>query len=266
MALMHVEFYSEALALTCPMNVIVPQMPPRQVGSTNARWESPYPVLYLLHGGSDDHTGWLRNTSIERYVSEMGMIVAMPSVNYSFYSDQKHGLPYFTFLSQELPEIIKGFFHVSDRREDTFAAGLSMGGYGAFKLGITYPDRFAAVASLSGSIDQRSRLTNEAVLNNSMMLQMARVTFGSTEEYDQSPNDLAWVLENHIASGAALPQFYQACGTYDHNYRINVNFHKQFKDRIDLTYEEVPGRGHEWAFWDEYIQKVLAWLPLRKAK
>jgi len=264
MALMQLEFFSEVLALTSSMNVIVPQPPSGKDGVANKRRQPPYPVLYLLHGGSDDHTGWLRNTSIERYVSELGLIVVMPAVNYSFYSDQKYGLPYFTFISQELPELIKGFFHVSDRREDTFAAGLSMGGYGAYKLGITYPDRFAAVASLSGSIDQRSRLTNESVLNNSTMLQMAKVTFGSYEEYDHSPNDLAWVLEKHIASGATLPRFYQACGTYDHNYRINVDFYKQFKDRIDLTYEEVPGRGHEWAFWDEYIQKILAWLPLQK--
>jgi len=139
-----------------------------------------------------------------------------------------------------------------------------MGGYGAFKLGVRCPDKFAAVASLSGSISQRSRLTAESTLRNSVMRGMARETFGTVEDYDKSENDLAWILEQHLASGVALPKFYQACGIDDHNYEINVDFHRQFAGRIDLTYVEEAGRGHEWNFWDEYIQKVLAWLPLEK--
>lgn len=259
MALMQVEFFSEVLRLSSSMNVIVPQRPWGQ--TEPARFQPPYPVLYLLHGGSDNHTNWLRNTAIERYVSDLGLVVVMPAVQYSFYSDQKYGLRYFTFLCEELPHIVREFFPVSDRREGTFAAGLSMGGYGAFKLGITCPEKFAAVASLSGSIDQRSRLTAETPPLSSVMRQMAYHTFGSYAEYDQSDNDLAWLLEKHLASGVSLPKFYIACGTKDHNYEINVAFHQQFQDRIDLTYTEVPGRGHEWNFWDEYIQKVLAWLP-----
>jgi len=260
MALMHVEFFSEILRLSSSMDVIVPQRAMGQVGIATNRFQPPYPVLYLLHGGSDNHTNWQRNTSIERYVSDLGIIVVMPAVQYSFYSDQKYGLRYFTFISEELPHIIREFFPASSRREDTFAAGLSMGGYGAFKLGISCPDRFAAVASLSGSIDQRTRLLTDSTLNNSVMREMARHAFGSYEEYDQSENDLAWLLEKHLASGVTLPRFYAACGTNDHNYEINVEFHRRFKDRIDLTYTEVPGRGHEWGFWDEYIQQVLRWL------
>jgi len=259
MALMHVDYHSEVLSLSSSMLVIVPQH-----AQGAARRPGGYPVLYLLHGGSDCDTNWQRNTSIERYVWGLDLIVVMPAVGYSFYSDQKHGLRYFTFLSEELPEIVGDFFHASTRREDTFAAGLSMGGYGAFKLGIRCPDKFAAVASLSGSISQRSRLTAESTLRNSVMRGMARETFGTTLDYDGSENDLAYLLEEHLSNGVALPKFYQACGTDDHNYEINVDFHRQFKDRIDLTYVEEEGRGHEWSFWDEYIQKVLAWLPLEK--
>lgn len=260
MALMHVEFFSEVLRLSSSMDVIVPQRPWGQANNAPNRFNPPYPILYLLHGGSDNHTNWQRNTAIERYVADSGLVVVMPAVQYSFYSDQKYGFRYFTFLSEELPHTVREFFPVSDRREHTFAAGLSMGGYGAFKLGITCPDKFAAVASLSGSIDQRSRLTSAPPVN-SVMRQFAYHTFGSYEEYDQSNNDLAWLLEKHLANGVSLPRFYQACGTKDHNYEINVAFHQQFRDRIDLTYIEVPDRGHEWSFWDEYIQKVLVWLP-----
>ncbi|MFE5320738.1 alpha/beta hydrolase [Paenibacillus sp. NPDC056579] len=259
MALIHVEFYSEVLALSSSMDVIVPQ----QLQKQPERFKPPYPVLYLLHGGSDNHTNWQRNTAIERYVANLGLVVVMPAVQYSFYSDQKYGLNYFTFLSEELPRLVKQFFHVSDRREDTFAAGLSMGGYGAFKLGIVCPDRYAAVASMSGSLDQRSRLTGEPSLPNSVMLQMAKHTFGSVEEYEHSANDLAYVLETHLANGKQLPKMYQACGTLDHNYEINKRFYSQFQNRLDLTYTEAPNRGHEWNYWDETIQQVLEWLPIR---
>jgi S-formylglutathione hydrolase FrmB len=96
-------------------------------------------VLYLLHGLSDDDTAWLRRTSIERYVSELGLAVVMPQVHRSFYSDELHGLRYWTFLSDELPQLVDSFFHVSTRREDTFVAGLSMGGYGALKWALRQP-------------------------------------------------------------------------------------------------------------------------------
>jgi S-formylglutathione hydrolase FrmB len=194
----------------------------------------------------------------------MGLAVVMPSVQYSFYANQKYGFDYFTYLSEELPRIVREFFPISDRREDTFAAGLSMGGYGAFKLGITRPDRYAAVASLSGSLDQRTRLLPEPALGNSVMLKMAHYTFGSYDEYVSSDHNLALLLEKHLAAGTRVPKLYQACGTEDHNYEINRSFYGTFKDRTDLTYEEAPGRGHEWSFWDEYIQRVLRWLPVRR--
>ena len=107
-------------------------------------------MLYLLHGLSDDHTAWLRYTSIERYATARGLAVVMPAVHRSFYADEAHGHAYWHFVSEELPAIVAAFFRLSERREDTFVAGLSMGGYGALKLGLHHPERFAAVASLSG--------------------------------------------------------------------------------------------------------------------
>ncbi|MGO4547214.1 alpha/beta hydrolase [Paenibacillus sp. 2TAB23] len=263
MAFVQVELFSETLGLSDTVHVLVPQRLRRKEGHVSQSFRRPYPVLYLLHGGSDNHTSWMRKTSLERYVEELGIVVVMPSVQYSFYADQKQGFPYFTYLSEELPEIIRDLFPVSGLREDTFAAGLSMGGYGAFKLGINCPERFAAVASLSGSIDQRDRLGSSSSISNKIMLEMARLTFGSIKEYEHSQNDLAWLLEQHLVRGTELPRFYMACGTKDHNYTINNDFFRQFGSRLSLDYEVAPERGHDWTFWDEYIQKVLNWLPIR---
>ncbi len=263
---MQVEFYSNTLSLASTIQVIAP-VRPNPINTARGEAEesgrpAAYPVLYLLHGGSDNHTSWHRFSSIERYAADKDIIVVMPSVQYSFYADQKFGFPYFTYLTEELPAVVKGLFHASDRREDTFAAGLSMGGYGAFKLGIRCPGRFAAVASLSGSLDQCDRLGPSPTIQNQMMLQMAHYTFGSASEYKGSGNDLAYVLENHLRAGVTLPKFYQACGTLDHNFGMNESFYRQFNGRLDLTYSVDEGRGHEWNYWDEQIRLVLDWLPI----
>src|SRR4051795_10646195 len=136
------------------MTVLLPQAVEAQIGvsSTTGTGGEP-PVLYLLHGLSDDHTAWLRNTSIDRYAAARGLAVVMPQVQRSFYADEVHGGRYWTFLSEELPEVVGSFFRVSTRREDTYVAGLSMGGYGALKWALREPHRFAAAASLSGALD-----------------------------------------------------------------------------------------------------------------
>jgi len=131
MALINCDFFAESLSLSTSMTVIIPQQTRSQIGMTgSAAGPAGAPVLYLLHGLSDDHTIWLRRTSIERYVAPLGLAVVMPAVNRSFYADEVHGNAYWTFLSEELPELVAEFFHVSRRRADTFVAGLSMGGTG----------------------------------------------------------------------------------------------------------------------------------------
>src|SRR5688500_7662463 len=135
------------------MTVLLPQRTTTQIGMTGRTTAGPPPVLYLLHGLSDDDTIWLRRTSIERYVAPLGLAVVMPQVHRSFYTDEHYGGRYWTFLSAELPELVGSWFQVSQRREDTFVGGLSMGGYGAVKWALRKPERFAAAASLSGALD-----------------------------------------------------------------------------------------------------------------
>ena len=134
------------------MTVLLPQRTTTQIGMTGRTVDGDPPVLYLLHGLSDDDTIWLRRTSIERYVAPLGLAVVMPQVHRSFYTDEAYGGRYWTFLSEELPALVGSLFRVSSRREDTFVAGLSMGGYGALKWALRQPERFAAAASLSGAV------------------------------------------------------------------------------------------------------------------
>src|SRR3954470_13685669 len=153
MAHLRCDFFSEALSLSTSMTVLLPQRTTTQIGLAGRQVGGPPPVLYLLHGLSDDDTIWLRRTSIERYVAPLGLAVVMPAVQRSFYTDEAYGGRYWTFVSEELPELVGRFFRVSQRREDTFVAGLSMGGSGALKVPLRQPERFAAAPSLSGALD-----------------------------------------------------------------------------------------------------------------
>src|SRR5690242_20985985 len=131
------------------MTVLLPDRPARR----RMRRRAGPATLYLLHGLGDDDTAWTRYTGLERYVETLDLAVVMPQAHRSFYTDGARGNPYWTFLSKELPDRVRAFFRLSDRPEDTFVAGLSMGGYGALKWALREPARFAAVASMSGALD-----------------------------------------------------------------------------------------------------------------
>lgn len=258
MALLHVNFFSDVLGMATSMDVILPEQTMGQIGMEGKASDKPFPTLYLLHGMSDDHTIWQRRTSIERYVSDMGIAVVMPTTHLGWYTDMAQGNRYWTFISEELPAKCRSFFkNMSDRREDTFAAGLSMGGYGAMKLGLRCSDRFAAVASLSGGLDAAACCTmNDAPIWGQI--------FGKPEDVPGSDNDLFAVAQRLRESGKTLPKLFMWCGTEDFLYDQNIRMRDHLQSLgYDLTYEESKG-DHMWSCWDEKIQSVLKWLPIER--
>ena len=263
MPFLQVNFHSDALGLACSMNVLLPQPAgASQIGMSSAADDDHAPpVLYLLHGLSDDHTIWMRRTSIERYAAPLGLAVVMPAVNRSFYTDMAVGPKYWTFISEELPTLCHRMFRLSSRREDTFAAGLSMGGYGAFKLALRQPERFAAAASLSGALDMAYRISGRD--EDPFWIAEKRAIFGDLGAFPGSDNDLMHLATQHAATDGPKPRLFQCCGSED--YLIEHN--RRFRDHagslgLDLTYAEHPGEAHTWGYWDRTIRDVLAWLPL----
>jgi putative tributyrin esterase len=255
MALINCNFFSECLSRNCSMTVLLPQRPHEEIDSAPRRI---YPVLYLLHGLVDDHTSWVRRSSIERYVEKMNLAVVMPAVERSFYTDMAHGGRYWMFISEELPLLAREFFPLSPAREENFAAGISMGGYGAFKLALSLPERFAAAASLSGALDIIAdvREDDEDGWQDEM-----RDVFGRLDKLAGSRNDL-FALAEKAAQSKLRPRLYQCCGTEDPLYNDNLRFRDLARRlNLDLTYRQGPG-GHDWAYWDKQIQKILEWLPI----
>ena len=255
MAHLRCDFFSEALSLSTSMTVILPQTTPTQIGMVGRTGAGLPPVLYLLHGLSDDDTTWLRRTSIERYVAALGVAVVMPAVHRSFYTDEAAGGRYWSFLSEELPALVSTFFRVSERRSDTFVAGLSMGGYGALKWALRQPERFAAAASLSGALNiagmrsQRPRPEDPRLFDR---------LFGVEPVGGQ--DDIMRLIDR--ADVGRLPALYMCCGTEDALLEDSLAFRDACaRAEIPLSVDIGPG-GHEWSYWDARIQDVLEWLPL----
>jgi len=257
MILTDIHFFSESLGVRTTLAVILPQ---RTLADAQNKRKPKYRTLYLLHGHSDDYTAWQRWTSIERYVEGMNLAVVLPSAHLSFYTDMAHGGKYGQFISEEVPAVVRDMFPLSDKRADNFVAGLSMGGYGAFKLALEYPERFAAAASLSGALDICELVKVHDDPENEIWLENMRDVFGDLRKVPGSKHDLFRLAKN-VASVSKKPRLYQCCGTEDFLYADNLRFRNYLRTLpIDLTYEEGPGE-HNWAYWDSMIQKVLAWLP-----
>ena len=259
MAFFESHFFSDTLALTVSAHVLVPQQSTRQIGMETGPARGTYPTLWLLHGLSDDHTIWMRRTSIERYAAAKNIAVVMPAVARSFYQDMASGPKYWSYLTEELPRLMRQFFPLSSRREDNFLAGLSMGGYGALRVGLAHPDRYAAAASMSGALDLDGRLKTAGRPGSRISLAEWQGVFGANLEIGDA--DLP-KLASQTVKANPRPALWLDCGTNDELLPDSRALHEHL-DAIGYAhhYEERSG-VHDWAYWDGQIQRVLDWLPI----
>ena len=249
MALIELKFYSQMLGMQTEAYVVIPQRFNKgEIGVEGGGKDNAYKCLYLLHGLSDDHTIWLRRTSIERYAAKYGICVVMPCGARSFYTDMKYGMKYFSYITEELPSVVNEFLRVSPRREDTYIAGLSMGGYGALKAALRRPDVYCAAAGLSSVADIKSLEFKDTFIP----------IFGE-EMVIPDEEDLFYLAEK-TNSNPDKPRVFMGVGTEDFLYEANVKLKEKFETlEYDYTYRQSSG-SHNWEFWDEYIQYVLEWM------
>lgn len=250
MALVELKYFSEAMGMNTQALVIIPQRGNYgEIGVEKTERPGPYKCLYLLHGLSDDHTIWMRRTSIERYATQYGICVVMPKADKSFYTDMKYGMAYYTHIAKELPAVVREFFNVSAAREDNFVAGLSMGGYGALKIALRECDSFCAAAALSPCGDIKA----VGGFNDVM-----RPIFG--EDFNVPHEDDLLFLADAKKDDPLRPKIFMAIGYDDFLYENVKPLRQKLEDgAYDFTYREGPG-GHSWDFWDEYIRHALWWM------
>lgn len=260
MAFFKGEVHSSALDMDTGINVIMPQDFERASVAAKdpaRKVTGRCKVLYLLHGLTDGCGAWSRFTSIERYARERGIAVVMPEVQHSFYTDMKYGMKYFTYVAQELPSLMASMFQISTAREDSYIAGLSMGGYGALKCALTYPERYCAVAGFSSALDIRCRLS-EGIWDDPQFSVELKGIFGDSAA---QTDDLFYLAQRAAQQPQELrPRVYTACGTRDMLHGENLAFKEHMESLpFDYLYEEWDG-DHEWSFWDTAVQRALSFF------
>lgn len=260
MALFRLSFTSKYLAGPADVNVIMPDPAFGKEPSEFYGSGKKYKVLWLLHGTWGDYTDWIRKSNAELYACEKQMVVVMPSALNSNYVDWNTfgmGHHVYSFFLKELMPLIYGWFPVSDKREDNFIAGLSMGGRGACVFAFNHPGLFAGMYSFSAS-PKRLQMPDP---NNQFSAREFNLinNFGDFDGYLNSPLNLLRVLEEKREEGVKLPELYFACGDRDPiGYQDFLTFHTYAeKHRLKADFFEVPGYSHEWRFWDLCLQDAL---------
>ena len=265
MALLEFNFESEYLNGNTNVSIIVPD---KKRGISPAEFygsDQKYKVLWLLHGTFGDHSDWLRKSNIELYACEKDLIVVMPSglnANYANWESFSIGYNMYDYLVKELMPFVYGWLPASDKREDNFIAGLSMGGRGSLLYASNFPELFAGCAVLSAAAAPLDNLgkdeTNHIAYRN--LIRAKHV--GGVEVFKNSYENIWRNIDEKAASGV-LPRFYVAVGSDDRGAENCRRFAKHLEELgLESKFTEIPGYAHEWRFWDITIQEALEYFGL----
>ncbi|MBE6838717.1 MAG: acetylesterase [Ruminococcus sp.] len=239
--------YSKALGMDTNLNIITPR------GKSSAATGAAPRVAYLLHGLSDNAAAWIENTCLREYADKYNMAFVMPEVQRGFYIDAAYGLDYFTYIADELPEIVGKIFNFSHKREDTYIFGLSMGGYGALKIGMKRPSHFAGIGGFSSVCSLKDGLANDDVL---IPRKEIAGVLGESNELLEKEELLT--IAREFSACREKPEIYISCGKGDFLLDMNREFeYKLGEMKIPHIYEEWTGI-HNWKFWRESLEKALA--------
>lgn len=252
MAFLTLSMYSEVLSMDTNVNVLLPER--RKGEREELHPDRKYPVLYCLHGHGDDHTAWIRKSNIEIVARDYGVVVVMPTVQRGFYADSEQGFAYYTYITQELPVKMANFFPISMKPEDTFLMGNSMGAYGALRIALLDPARYAAVAALSVALPQvLYKYHNEFTRGMELAL-------GPEEQLAGSDRDILTLVDRLAQREGATPKIYACCGTEDWiSYEGFQLLDRHIKEHAPaLNYQSSTNSGgHNWDFWNPHIRKAV---------
>jgi S-formylglutathione hydrolase FrmB len=212
--------------------------------------QPPFATFYLLHGLSDDHTRWMRQTRIEAYIEQLPLIVVMPDGGRGFYTNHTNGGPkWATHITEELPAVIERYFPARQSRDARCIGGLSMGGYGALRLALAHPERYVSANSHSGAL-----LGPSLARGTVSPVEYHQILGDAFEGSDNDPR----VLALRAKTGGVMPKLRIDCGTEDHLLDDNRRVHRALVEMgVEHEYVEYPGM-HEWAYWDTHMREALA--------
>jgi putative tributyrin esterase len=273
MSVIKFNFLSRALGMQTNVTIIIPTLSFDDIMNRRKEVYVPgmrFQTLYLLHGATGDDSDYVNFTNIVRYADENKLAVVMPADYNAFYTDSSKGPRFWKYVSEELPKVCQTMFPLSDKREDNFVAGLSMGGHGAMKMGIMKGKNYAAVLCMSGSAINPDKIRQFPKLDSSgdedgMPMPDMETYFGDLDKYKGGVHDVYHQAKLNAEQNKLLPKFFFTVGDKD----FAVEGVKDSYDYLtglgyDTYYELVPGYAHEWDFWDLTLRKAIReWLPIR---
>lgn len=263
MARLTVNFFSTSLKRTVTINVILPVDKAFSYDGKD-RVVKPYKTLYLLHGLLGDCNDWIENAPIRRLAEDHDLAIVCPSGENGFYFDSLMipNADYGEFIGSELVKMTRKMFPLSHKREDTFIAGLSMGGYGAMRNGLKYHKTFSRIGCFSGALhifetERRSSLNADTIFGD-----MDKAT-----KTDLNPRVCFEKMSKAYKGNKGLyPKIYMSCGEDDDLLSASLSFRDFLLDKgADVTWHQSKG-AHEWGVWREEIINLVNWLPLGEAE
>ena len=270
MALVTFNFESQYIGFNHEVSVILPNKPWNEQAKDFYSSGKKYKVLWLLHGMGGDHSDWVRKSMIEVYAAEKDLIVVMPSgfnasyINWDVYPG---GLDLGDYLTEELMPMIHNWLPASDKPEDNYIAGLSMGGQGTLKYILWHPEKFAAGVCMSAPPRDYSGVKTVEDINKIFPMGASRIekniaNAGGIENYLNGQNNVhKKILEMHEAG--TLPKLMITCGQEDGGFKAHEEFRKLCEEKnIPIKFTNLPKYAHEWRYWDLAVQEALEFFEI----
>lgn len=247
------DFFSKELQMETSLTVLIPN---------NAHVGENYKVVYLLHGICGKSGDWINYTMLPTYAENYNAAFVMPEVARSFYANMKYGLKYFDYITKELPVLCKSVFNISGQRNDTAIIGASMGGYGALKCALTYPEQYGYCCAFSSpclflkeDLEKSEGAKNFKSMYGEDLFRDFQAAFGEDIAYNSDNDVLA--LAQQIIPSKNTPNLYLACGTDDFFYYQNQRFSDEIKNlNFNHTFDAWGGK-HDWYFINDALKKGL---------
>lgn len=262
MSFLRVEFFSLSLFRTIEYAAFIPDDTNPVIMENNPHYARPMKTVILLHGYAGRYNDWITGSNIAELSQKYNMAVLLPDGCNSFYIDQEEtGAAYGTYVSKELLEHARRLFHLSDKREDTFIGGYSMGGFGAIRNGLERSDTYSKIVGLSNALVMYLLPDlNKTGGNELANLPFYDKVFGKPEEVENTNRHPEFLVKQHLKENRKLPEMYFTCGTEDFLIEENRRWVRFLRDNnVEYTYTEGEG-AHDWEFWRKCLEPAFEWL------
>ncbi len=221
-----------------------------------------YTAVYLLHGFSGDYTNWVKQTDLIKYLKGYEYIVICPDAKNSWYSNSiiLQNANYEDMIIKEIVPFVDRKYRTKQSKFSRAIAGLSMGGYGAAKFGVKYPEKFFFAGCISPSIQFPSGLEDSTIVarRSKETIKSVREMFGEKRNETWSANDIFELTEK--VNPKTTPFFYLSAGSQDGIPEVIEQTHILAgllrKKGVAFEMHETAG-AHDWKFWDKEIEIVL---------